>query len=241
MRELSICLPSGTLLAACSWGRPSSSHRVLALHGWMDNAATFTSLGPGIAHQCDCYVVAIDLPGHGRSATGASPSGVYHYAEHVLAAAGALEALGWFDSDHGFSLLGHSMGGGVCTMLAAAYTEFTRRLGLVEGLGPLSRPTSLMAKQLRSSLDAVLKESRGRGSRSRHYDTISAAAAARVLSARRLPGTQYITEASARVLAERGCEPIEAGRFRFSHDRRLALPSPVPFAAESNLLVDLIG
>ena len=45
------------------YGRPGDSP-VLALHGWQDNCATFSRLAPMLK---DLHIVAIDLPGHGKS------------------------------------------------------------------------------------------------------------------------------------------------------------------------------
>ena len=62
MRAFSLRTPLGEL-AALSNDR--NGPRVLALHGWLDNAASFLPLVP---HLGDVELVAIDLPGHGHSA-----------------------------------------------------------------------------------------------------------------------------------------------------------------------------
>ena len=41
---------------------PEDGHRVLALHGWLDNAASFSRITPLLV---GCRVVAIDQRGHG--------------------------------------------------------------------------------------------------------------------------------------------------------------------------------
>ena len=46
-----------------SWGDPKLP-TILALHGWLDNAASFSEIAPLLS---DYNVVAIDLPGHGES------------------------------------------------------------------------------------------------------------------------------------------------------------------------------
>ena len=62
---------NGLRLAGLSWGdtrRPT----VLALHGWLDNAASFSVLAPlRVQH----HVISIDLTGHGRSACQSADAG----------------------------------------------------------------------------------------------------------------------------------------------------------------------
>src|SRR3546814_8626262 len=62
MRELRIDTPHGQM-AALRAGREGAP-RLLAVHGWLDNAASFI---PMLEHLGDFDVVAIDLPGHGYS------------------------------------------------------------------------------------------------------------------------------------------------------------------------------
>ena len=50
-------------LRVLTWGEEDAPP-VLALHGWLDNAASFIPLA---AHLDGIRLVAIDAPGHGRS------------------------------------------------------------------------------------------------------------------------------------------------------------------------------
>ena len=54
-------------LAALSWGR-ADAPTWLALHGWLDNAASFTRLAPLLVEALDIRIVALDFRGHGHSA-----------------------------------------------------------------------------------------------------------------------------------------------------------------------------
>ncbi|HBN60384.1 MAG TPA: alpha/beta hydrolase, partial [Halomonas sp.] len=54
-------------LAALSWGRQDAP-TWLALHGWLDNAASFTRLAPRLVSALGIRIVAIDFRGHGHSA-----------------------------------------------------------------------------------------------------------------------------------------------------------------------------
>lgn len=66
----SLCSPKDHLLdldgveiAVRTWGAEDGIP-ILALHGWLDNAASFERLAPMLD---GCFVVAPDLIGHGRS------------------------------------------------------------------------------------------------------------------------------------------------------------------------------
>ena len=61
-RDVRLLLPNLSL-AARDWG-PAAAPPVLALHGWLDNAASFDRLAPLLD---GLRIVALDLPGHGRS------------------------------------------------------------------------------------------------------------------------------------------------------------------------------
>jgi len=50
-------------LGALSFGNPMETP-VLALHGWLDNAASFIPLAQ---HLNETNLIALDFPGHGKS------------------------------------------------------------------------------------------------------------------------------------------------------------------------------
>ena len=125
---VTITLPQLSLRAQ-RWG-DTSLPPLLALHGWLDNAGSFARLAPLLADQH--HVIALELPGHGHSDH--LPAGSsYHFLDYVrdvLAAADALQL-------PRYTLLGHSLGAGVASLVAAALPERISRLFLIEGLGPL--------------------------------------------------------------------------------------------------------
>ncbi len=177
--------------------------RVLALHGWLDNANSFLPLAP-LLNGLD--LVAIDFPGHGRSAH--RPPGVrYHFDDYVFDVLAALDALHWDQA----CLLGHSLGGAVASITAAAAAERIASLALIEGLGPLSAPVSDSADHWRKSV------ARSTSRRRRVHADIDTAAGARA-------NNSDLGLEAARVLAERGVERIEGG-VRWRHDERLTWPS----------------
>lgn len=116
-------------LTARVWGSKAGLP-VLALHGWLDNAASFDQLAPRLP---GLRLIALDLPGHGLSDH--RPPGVhYHFIDFIADTIAAADALGWDK----FALLGHSLGAGIASFVAAVVPERITHLALIEGLGPLS-------------------------------------------------------------------------------------------------------
>jgi pimeloyl-ACP methyl ester carboxylesterase len=192
-------------LAARVWG-PDDGVRVLALHGWLDNAATFDRLAPLL---CGVRLVALDLPGHGRSEH-RPPGCSYHYVDWIAVVLAAADALGWSR----YALLGHSMGAGIATLVPAVVPERIERVVLIEGLGPLSRAAEEVVRGLR---EAIVHEERAGDAAARIFATFDAAVAAR------MAGTDLDREAAA-ILVDRGSERVDGG-VRFRHDPRLRLRS----------------
>jgi pimeloyl-ACP methyl ester carboxylesterase len=132
-------------LSALRAGRPGAP-RLLALHGWLDNAASFLPLLPFLH---DFEVVALDLPGHGGSEHRA-PGYDYMLVDWIHDVLDALDALGWERA----RLLGHSMGGAIATLVAVASPERVERLALVEALGPLAGLPEDAGTRLRTAVRA---------------------------------------------------------------------------------------
>lgn len=183
---------------------------LLALHGWLDNAASFLPMAPMLAGY---DLVALDMPGHGRS---------FHYpadAEYslfstILDLLAAADTLGW----ERFAVLGHSMGGAIASVLAAAAPERIERMFLIEALGPLSGSEDSTASRLR---DAVSQRRALDGKRKRVFTDPELAVQARMHTS-----IAALDEASSRLLIERGIRAVEGG-FEWSSDVRLTLPTAV--------------
>jgi pimeloyl-ACP methyl ester carboxylesterase len=200
-RELQLEVP-GLELAARAWG-PEDAPGVLALHGWLDNAASFDRLAPLLGQT---LVVALDLPGHGRSQH-LPPGATYHFIDwipHVLAAA---RALGW----ERFSLLGHSMGAGIASMIPASAPGTIERLVLLEGAGPMVAEAEQAPAQL---VQALEDERQGAGAAPRTFRDLTTATRAR------MAGGADLDAASTRLLVERGTTRTPEG-LCFRHDPRL--------------------
>ncbi|MFC7301766.1 alpha/beta fold hydrolase [Cognatiluteimonas weifangensis] len=213
MREFVLDTPLGRIagLRAGEAGAPP----VLALHGWLDNAASFLPLA---AHLRGIELVAPDLPGHGRSAH-LPPGADYSFAAAVNAVLDIADALGW----ERFALLGHSMGAGIASLLAAGCPQRVRRLVAIEALGALAEAPERTASRLR---EAVASARALPGKRLRVFPDLASAVLART---RGVTGSA-LDPAAARLLVERGLVPVRAGDdgpggYAWSSDPRLTLPS----------------
>lgn len=217
--EIELALPHLTLRGLC-FGR-AGGERVLAIHGWLDNAASFATLAPLLD---DVELVAIDLPGHGHSDHRA-PGAFYHYVDYLGDVLGAADALGW----NSFTLLGHSLGAAVASVLAAAVPSRVRQAWLIEGLGPIASVESKALELLRQALrdrEAIAAKSL------RVFESTAVAVAARMQA-------NGLTEAAARLLVERGTRRTEGG-FVWSSDPRLTLTSAIRLT-EAQILAWLAG
>lgn len=195
-------------LAAHLYG-PEDGQPVIALHGWLDNAASFSRLAPLLP---GLRIVALDFAGHGHSdhrPPGASYA-IWDYAHDVLQVA---EQFGW----QRFSLLGHSMGAIVSVLLAAAMPERIQRLALIDGLIPYTGEPDTAPQKLGEALKAQLALA---GKSKPVYAEFSRAVEAR------MRGVGAVSREAAELLAQRGLMPVPGG-YTWRTDSRLTLPSPL--------------
>ncbi len=180
---------------------------VIALHGWLDNAATFSRLAPRLH---GLRIVALDLPGHGHSDHRPAGAGynIWDYAHDVLQVA---EQFGW----QRFSLLGHSMGAIVSVLLAGALPERVERLALIDGVIPYTGEADTAPQKLGAALKAMLSVD---DKRKPVYAAFDQAVEAR------MNGVGAVSREAAERLAQRGLMPVPGG-YTWRTDARLMLPS----------------
>ena len=194
---------------------PASSNTPrLALHGWLDNAASMAGLLTALNDIDPAPSLALDLPGHGLSSHTAPH---YHapFVDYLDAVLAALDTQNWAQVD----LIGHSMGGGVATLFAAAFPEKVRRLVLLDSIGPLSAAPNTFSHDLRRGLLARRAPKKAAPS----YPDPQSALAARI-------GAFGITKAQAAPIVERGIVQGSDGLWRWRSDARLTQPSPTRFS-----------
>lgn len=203
-------LATGALAAQHFPAAVEGAPRVLALHGWLDNAASFTGLANALP---EFEVLALDLAGHGRS-DWRPPAGSYALVDHLPELQEVLDALAWPSC----ALLGHSMGAAIASLFAVAAPERVDRLICIDALGPLSLDEAAAAARLRRALSAR-REPRPRR---RLFPCIKDACLQRA----ELNG---LSEEAIAPLVERGLIEVENG-WIWAADPRLQLPSAMPMS-----------
>ncbi len=178
-------------VVAVAHGSGEAPH-TLALHGWLDNAASFEPLGA-------CWTTgtlwALELPGHGHASH--LPAGLpYAMVDYVAVLDRVLRAFDWPSC----ALWGHSLGAGIAALYAGTAPARVHELVLIDGLGPLTTEANDAPQRLRGALEDA----------SRHHraPTYPDVASVDVRLARAQP--QLTADARARLL-RRGLQPVEGG------------------------------
>lgn len=202
-------------LGGLHWPAVSTTNEcpVLMIHGWLDNALSFARLAPELAGHRDVY--ALDMAGHGHS--GHRPPGHgYQLMDYVADLAELVET--HFKAAPGgkIDLVGHSLGGIVSVLYAAAFPERVRRLVMIDSIGPISRKPEEVIGQMRK---AITKRMTGSG-KPVVYPDIAAAAKARE------GGMIPLSPPAARMLVARGMKQSGEG-FVWRTDPRLRHPSMI--------------
>lgn len=201
----------GVTLAAKRWR--NGSLPVLALHGWLDNAASFDRIAP-LLQGAD--VVALDLAGHGRSYH-RTLQAAYNIWEDLPDILRAADRLGWQQ----FHLIGHSRGAIIASLLTVTLPERVLSTALLDGFRPEAVPSTQTFTQLAQFLRehlAVADKPRVR------YETRERALEVRA----RVSGMRAEI---ALPIVERGLQSTENG-WAWRADPRLHLPSAIKLNPE---------
>ena len=203
----------GLQFAAQAWGNPKHLP-VMALHGWLDNSASFFSLA---AHLKNVYLVAVDLAGHGRTShrKSSSPYNIWEDVPEIFAIA---NQLGWKK----FALLGHSRGAIISVLAAGTFPERISHLGLIEGALPELVSSDDAPRQLASSIKGINARL---GKKLSLYPSVESAVKARE------NGMFPLSYQAAKLLTERGIEKSGHG-YQWSSDQYLLAPSAVKLLPE---------
>lgn len=201
---------AGVDIASKRWR--NGERRVIALHGWLDNAASFDILAPLL----NADVIALDLAGHGRSYH-RTPQASYNIWEDIPDIVRIADALQW----QTFDIVGHSRGAIISALLATAMPERVNSAVLLDGLRPNPVPETDFAVQLGLFLREHLAPPRP----ATIYDSIEKAIKVRCRAG-------DMNDASAALIAQRGLVQMPDG-WCWRHDPRLRFASAVKMSQEN--------
>jgi pimeloyl-ACP methyl ester carboxylesterase len=200
----------GLTYRGIEWGNPEGP-LIIALHGWLDNALSFSVLAP---HLAQFRLVALDLSGQGHS-DHRSADATYHIWDDVPQLLGIVEQL----DEGSVTVMGHSRGAAIAVLLAAALGDRCSHLVLLDGMLPIPAEETAAPQQF---VQAQRDREAARTRRRRHFTDVAGFINARVKLG--------FSESSARLLAPRALRPHDNG-FELTHDPRLNQASAVKLTA----------
>lgn len=192
-------------LAALESGDPQGP-KLLGLHGWMDNAASFAPLAAALP---EAHWVTIDYAGHGRS-DHRPAAAHYYFTDYLFDLDGALDALGWDRC----VLVGHSLGTALAACYACADPQRVEKVVMIDGLGVITEDPRHAAQRLTKSLYSV-----------RHPRDHRSVFESQALAARARQLKNRMDDGSALLLARRALREVEDG-WRWRTDPRAMWDSP---------------
>lgn len=207
MQEISLSTARGTV-TALQGGNPDGE-KILCLHGWLDNAASFIPLMPLLDKY---HVVALDMPGHGGSQHRMAGYD-YVFVDWIHDVLDVLDALGWQQAH----LLGHSMGGAIATIVAASAPERINKLLLIEALGPIAGIAEEAGQRLRQAVSA--RRYLANDKAARIIPDLETAVKARLAASN-------MSSDAARLIVQRNLQAVSGG-YVWRSDPRMMLPTHV--------------
>lgn len=170
---------------------------IICLHGWLDNAMSFQPLMCALS---DYSIHALDLPGHGHSDHLPKMIPAYSMPQAAFILNDYFETL-----SHPIILMGHSLGAGLASLVAALFPHQIKALVLLDNVIPIPNDDLAMVS-LKQLAGAENKAQRG-------YTSLDAAIQARC---------KYgVTPDIAGLLAQRSVSQSKHGEYYWHHDSRL--------------------
>lgn len=194
---------------------------IIALHGWLDNAASFDVLATALrAVRPDLTIVALDMPGHGFSSH-KPVQATYHFWDDLLDVLYLADQLGW----QTFRVMGHSRGAIMATLLAHGAAERIIDVVLLDALWGIPQEADEAPRQIRDFVQENLAVS---NKRLPVHPTVESALAARCRG-----GRLGISPKAALPIVQRGLKAVEGG-FTWRTDPRLLTASALKLSAAHN-------
>ena len=206
INEANIQIESG-IIAALENEHKAGQLPVFAIHGWLDNAASFIPLINALPKY---NWTAIDLPGHGNSYH-RPPHCHYHFIDWVSELISIIEVK---YNNTPVVIVGHSLGGMLATVLAGAYPELVKKLILIDAAGLVTNTEGV--SDIRKALDGRVKQLKKAKVKSFSLNT--------AIKARCYAGD--LSNESAELLVRRNTKAT-GEEFEWKTDHRLRTSSPV--------------
>src|SRR5262245_33275887 len=193
---------------------PKEGPACVLLHGWLDHRGSFDLLAPLLPGR----TIAVDQRGHGDSSW-AGAGAFYHFVEYV----GDLDVLvREMQLPTPLRLVGHSMGGAISLLYAAARPDLVAHLTLLDA-APMRIGPGEVSDRLAGWLDDLAKP-RGRRPVASIDDALH----------RMLRGNPDLTPTAAGLLVHGavGPDPARGGALAWKWDPLLRARSPHPYTQE---------
>lgn len=203
----------GATIRGKRWGDHGGTP-IIALHGWLDNCASFDFLAP-LLNNVD--ILALDLAGQGKS-DHRKHAGAYNIWLDILEVIAVTNQLGWKK----FALLGHSRGAMISTLIAGTFPERITHLAVIEAFAPQVVEAKEAPQQMALAVQALLEVE---GKERSLFDSFDAAVSARER------GLLKLCHTDALALAKRGVLEKD-GKFSWNNDIKLNAPSEVKLTLE---------
>ncbi len=203
-------------IKARTWGS-NKGKTVLGIHGWLDNANSFEKIASIFSE--DIYFVAIDLAGHGHS-DHRSLQQSYYLWDYALDVIKVIETL----QLSRVSIVAHSMGTGIASIVAGAMPELVEKMVFLDGLGA---PFVIMEDDIVSHFSKSVKQLKMAKKTqlygflpSNEYQFISKSDA---IHERMKNSIGVISSDASTCLVDRSIIQVQEG-YRWCHDPRITLP-----------------
>lgn len=199
-----------------AWGDESNPPLIL-IHGTRDHARSWDRIARALAGRYCVY--APDLRGHGDSEW--AVGGDYSIIDYAL----DIHALGEAIGRAPYTIIGHSLGGGVALQYAGTFPEKVSRLVTIEGLGGLhwQGPRRPAHVRMRSWIESM-RQLEGR--RLHSYPTVDAA------TTRMVEANRHLSPEFAHELTIHGIRQLDDGSYTWKFDNYTHAGSPYEFNME---------